>query len=68
MAIVLFRVDDRLIHGQVVVGWGGPLHADRIVVRFDKRAHNPILREAALDKGCLPIPWLRNLPVVFEYP
>ena len=25
MAIVLFRVDDRLIHGQVVVGWGRPL-------------------------------------------
>jgi hypothetical protein len=49
---------------------GGQLHvhADRIVVRFDKRAHNPILREAALDKGGLPIPWLRNLPVVFEYP
>jgi hypothetical protein len=49
---------------------GGRLevHADRIVVRFDKRAHNPILREAALDKGCPPIPWLRNLPVVFEYP
>jgi hypothetical protein len=49
---------------------GGQLHvhADRIVVRFDKRAHTPILREAALDKGGLPIPWLRNLPVVFEYP
>ena len=44
------------------------VHADRLVVRFDKRAHNPILREAALDKGCLPIPWLRNLPLVFEYP
>ena len=49
---------------------GGRLegHADGIVVRFDKRAHPPILREAALDKGCPPIPWLRNLPVVFEYP
>jgi hypothetical protein len=49
---------------------GGQLHvhADRLVVRFDKRAHHPILREAALDKGCLPIPWLRSLPVVFEYP
>jgi hypothetical protein len=44
------------------------VHADHIVVRFDKWAHNPILREAALDKGCLPIPWLHNLPVVFEYP
>ena len=32
MAIVLFRVDDRLIHGQVVVGWGRPLGVNRIVL------------------------------------
>ncbi|HEX2095047.1 MAG TPA: PTS sugar transporter subunit IIB [Longimicrobiaceae bacterium] len=38
MPIVLFRVDERLIHGQVVVGWGGPLHADRIVVVDDEIA------------------------------
>jgi hypothetical protein len=44
------------------------VHANRLVVRFDKRAHNPILREAALDKECPPIPWLHNLPVAFEYP
>lgn len=25
MGIVLYRIDDRLIHGQVVVGWGQPL-------------------------------------------
>jgi mannose/fructose/N-acetylgalactosamine-specific phosphotransferase system component IIB len=36
MPIVLYRVDERLIHGQVVVGWGGPLHADRIVVVDDE--------------------------------
>jgi hypothetical protein len=41
---------------------------DRILVRFDKRSHNPILREAELDKGCPPIPWLGNRPVVFAYP
>jgi mannose/fructose/N-acetylgalactosamine-specific phosphotransferase system component IIB len=38
MPIVLFRVDERLIHGQVVVGWGGPMHADRIVVVDDELA------------------------------
>jgi hypothetical protein len=37
----------------------------RIVVRFDRRSHNPILREAALDHLCPPIPWLNNLPVTF---
>jgi hypothetical protein len=49
---------------------GGQLEiqADRLVVHFDKRAHNPILREAALDKACPPIPWLHNLPVAYTYP
>jgi PTS system mannose-specific IIB component/fructoselysine and glucoselysine-specific PTS system IIB component len=32
MSIVLTRVDDRLIHGQVVIGWGRPLALDRIVL------------------------------------
>ena len=52
------------------VATGGRLevHADRMVVRCDKRAHNPILREATLDNACPPIPWLGNLPVAFEYP
>jgi len=36
--IVLFRVDDRLIHGQVVLGWGRILQPDRIVVADDEVA------------------------------
>ncbi len=32
MSIVLFRIDERLIHGQVVVGWGGRLRPDLFVV------------------------------------
>jgi hypothetical protein len=39
----------------------------QIVVRFDRRSHNPILREAELDRQCPPIPWLNNLPVTFRY-
>lgn len=35
MAIALYRVDERLIHGQVVVGWGNALHPHRIVVVDD---------------------------------
>lgn len=38
MPIVLLRVDERLIHGQVVVGWGSQLHPDRIVVVDDEIA------------------------------
>lgn len=38
MPILLYRVDDRLIHGQVVVGWGSRLHPDRYVVVDDALA------------------------------
>lgn len=34
MAIHLYRIDDRLIHGQVVVGWGQPLNI-RLLVLVD---------------------------------
>jgi PTS system mannose-specific IIB component/fructoselysine and glucoselysine-specific PTS system IIB component len=38
MAVLLYRVDERLIHGQVVLGWGTRLHPDRIVVVDDELA------------------------------
>jgi hypothetical protein len=42
--------------------------ADRTLrVRFDRRSHNPILREAALDRDCPPIPWLSGYRVEFHY-
>lgn len=34
--MVLIRVDDRLIHGQVVVGWGRQTHMQRIVLVDDE--------------------------------
>jgi mannose/fructose/N-acetylgalactosamine-specific phosphotransferase system component IIB len=52
MPIVLYRVDERLIHGQVVVGWGGPLHADRIVVVDDEIVASPWEQELY----CLGVP------------
>lgn len=41
MALVLVRVDDRLIHGQVTVGWAQALHPDRILLANDAVAMNP---------------------------
>jgi PTS system mannose-specific IIB component/fructoselysine and glucoselysine-specific PTS system IIB component len=38
VSVVLYRVDERLIHGQVVVGWGGQLKPDRIIVVDDDLA------------------------------
>lgn len=40
MSIALYRVDERLIHGQVVVGWGNLLHPQRIVVVDDGLAES----------------------------
>jgi PTS system mannose-specific IIB component/fructoselysine and glucoselysine-specific PTS system IIB component len=38
LSIVLHRIDDRLIHGQVVVGWGRPLGVGFIALVDDKVA------------------------------
>lgn len=38
MSVLLYRVDERLIHGQVVLGWGRRLHPTRYVVVDDELA------------------------------
>lgn len=38
MPIMLYRVDDRLVHGQVVIGWGKPLAIGLIVLVDDSVA------------------------------
>ncbi|AHG90660.1 PTS system sorbose subfamily IIB component [Gemmatirosa kalamazoonensis] len=38
MPLELYRIDDRLIHGQVVVGWGRPLDIGFIVLVDDEVA------------------------------
>jgi mannose/fructose/N-acetylgalactosamine-specific phosphotransferase system component IIB len=43
--VVLTRLDDRLIHGQVVVGWGRHLDIDCFVVANDQVARDPMQRK-----------------------
>jgi D-glucosaminate PTS system EIIB component len=45
MGISLVRVDDRLIHGQVVTIWLRALGARRILIIDDRTAHDAFLRE-----------------------
>lgn len=52
MPIILYRIDERLIHGQVMVGWGSSLGLDRIVLANDEVASNPWERELYL--ACVP--------------
>ena len=44
------------------------VEAERVVVHFDKRCHNPILREAALDAAPLSLPWLGDKTLTFAFP
>lgn len=44
------------------------VEANQLVIHFDKRCHNPILREAALDRTVLEIPWLLGHSIAFHYP
>ena len=41
---------------------------DQVRVRLDKRAHNPLLKEAGLAGLTLPVPWLGNRRVLLELP
>jgi D-glucosaminate PTS system EIIB component len=54
MAIVLCRIDDRLIHGQVVIGWGRPLGINLIILVDDQVAGSAWEQELyrmAVDPG-----------------
>jgi len=48
MDIALIRVDDRLIHGQVVMGWTQALGIQQILVADDETAANPVQRNLLL--------------------
>ena len=48
MTLKLVRVDDRLIHGQVVAVWLRAVGADRIVIVDDKTARDEFLRDVLM--------------------
>jgi mannose/fructose/N-acetylgalactosamine-specific phosphotransferase system component IIB len=59
MPLVLARIDDRLIHGQVVEGWLRVIQAQRIVVANDRAAADPLqgglMRLAVPDEVALDV-------------
>ncbi len=36
-------------------------------ITFDRRSHNPVLREATLDKDSRAIAWLKRYHIEFDY-
>ena len=46
--IVMVRLDERLIHGQVAIKWSRHLNVDRIVVVSDEAATNPVVQKSLM--------------------
>ena len=52
--ISFIRVDDRIIHGQIVTRWSKEYPCDGIIAVNDKAATTPVLTQSiCLDKGTL---------------
>jgi PTS system mannose-specific IIB component/fructoselysine and glucoselysine-specific PTS system IIB component len=60
VAVELYRIDDRLIHGQVVVGWGQPLDL-RFIVLVDDDVADSDWEQELYRMGVPP-----NMEVFFE--
>ena len=56
------RIDDRLIHGQIVAAWLSALGSSTIVVADDKAAADP-LQKMLLEMACPPGIALKIIPV-----
>ncbi|MCB5953872.1 PTS system mannose/fructose/N-acetylgalactosamine-transporter subunit IIB [Enterococcus sp. CWB-B31] len=54
MAISFIRIDDRIIHGQVVTRWMSERKCDGVVAVDDPSATNPVL--AKMLKSAVPLP------------
>ena len=52
MNVQLFRIDDRLIHGQVVIGWAKPLRSNCILLCDEEIAASEWEKELYLN--CVP--------------
>ena len=59
MSLALVRLDDRLIHGQVVVGWGQPLNVEFIILVDDE------VRDSAWEQDLYRMGVPSSIEVVF---
>jgi PTS system mannose-specific IIB component len=64
LSLAWIRVDDRLIHGQVLLAWGPSLSPDRYAVVDDPLAHDPFQSALlAATTGGLPVDVLSEADV-----
>jgi len=52
-----------------IIETGGHIKIDGefININFDRRAHNPIIKQARLDQEHLQIPWIKNKKIKFSF-
>ena len=43
------------------------LKGEEVIVKFPRRAHNPIIKAAKLDRTPMPISWLGNRKIIYEF-
>jgi hypothetical protein len=43
------------------------VEGEEIQVGFERRSHIPLIREAALDRAALPVPWLGRKRIRFGF-
>lgn len=46
--IVMVRLDERMIHGQVAIKWSRHTEVDRIIVANDEAANNPLIQKSLM--------------------
>jgi hypothetical protein len=51
----------------VETGGAVQVNGKQITVTFDRRSHNPILREAALDRDATSVPWINGCKIKFAF-
>jgi hypothetical protein len=60
-------ISKQLYRRFVETGGTVQIQEDGITVSFERRSHNPILRDAALDREPIPIPWLEQRSLAFTF-
>ncbi|MFH0777071.1 MAG: PTS sugar transporter subunit IIB [Candidatus Eisenbacteria bacterium] len=70
MNLVLFRIDDRLLHAQVVVGWGNALSPDVFFIADDQTAVTPgageLLRMGLPSEAKLMVAEVKRSPGILK--
>jgi len=62
------KMEPKFVYRKIVETGGRiSFSGNNILIRFDRRSHNPIIAQANLDKTPVRIPWLEGKKLLFEF-